>query len=75
VISQESLRRFDHVRIERAGKSLVRADENDEIFFIAACIEKRMRNFVRDLRTQSAENFRTSFERTDVQPSRDPVHA
>ena len=58
VLSQKCLGSLDHIRIKGAGQSLVRTDENDQIFFIATSVEQRVRELVRDLGTESAEHLR-----------------
>src|SRR4051812_29649387 len=57
ILPEESLRCFDHVRIEGAGKTLVSTDQDDEIFAIASFVEQWMRDLPRNFCTQTAQHF------------------
>ena len=57
ILPQERLRSLDNVGVECTGKALVGRDQNDEVFFVTASVEQRMRKIISDLCAQSAENL------------------
>ena len=58
IFVHKGLRRFDDVRVKRARQTFVGGHQNDQIIFIAASVEQRVRKIVADARAQTAEHLR-----------------
>ena len=65
---QKRLCRLYNVRVESTGEAFIGADQDDEIFLIAARIKQRMRQLVGNSLRSSRSGPRTSFARTAARP-------